>query len=70
VDFAARHTAAARQFAERTGRTAVPHESSDRYVRRHNELQEQDKQLFADRPYTWGDHWHWYLQSPRREYHG
>ena len=68
IDFAQRHMAAAAQFARDSGAAALPQEPLDQYLRRQNALHEEERQHYVDRPYTWGDHLHWYLQRPRREY--
>jgi hypothetical protein len=68
IDFAQRHMASVVQFAKETGRSPVPHEPFAQFLQRHNALEQQERELYADNPYTWGDHLHWYLQSPRREY--
>ena len=46
------------------------HERFDLYVRRQEALNEEERRLMVDDPYTWGDHLRWYLQTPRREYRG
>ena len=70
VEFARLHCKAAKRFGEESGRRPVPHETFDRYVRRQEALSDEERRLFADDPYTWGDHLGWYLQKPRREYRG
>jgi hypothetical protein len=68
VELVRRHREVVLDFAKETGRAPLPHERFDQYVRRQNENQEEERRLYADAPYTWGDHLHWYLQTPRREY--
>jgi hypothetical protein len=70
VEFVRRHAATAAAFADETGRSPLRHERFDLFVRRQEALNEEERRLFADNPYTWGDHLRWYLQSPRREYRG
>lgn len=70
LGFVEQHVEAARAWAADTGRTPLPHLRFDGFVRRQNELQDEERRLFADDPYTRGDHLRWYLQSPRREYLG
>jgi hypothetical protein len=70
VAFARQHSAVARRFAEETGRRAIAQLTFDQIVRRQNERHEEERRLFVDNPYTWGDHVGWYLQRPRREYLG
>jgi hypothetical protein len=69
-EFVQRHAAMAAAFADETGGSSLRHERFDLYVRRHEAINEEDRRLYADSPYTWGDHLHWYLQSPRRAYRG
>jgi hypothetical protein len=68
LEFVRLHAEAAGQFAKQTGRSPQRHEPLAQYVRRQNEMQEEERRLFVQRPYTWGDHWRWYLQAPRWEY--
>jgi hypothetical protein len=68
VQFVQLHTDAAAKFAAETGRTAVRHERFEQFLRRQEALQDEERQLCSDSPYTWGDHLRWYLQSPRRVY--
>jgi hypothetical protein len=56
------------EFAKETGRAPLGHERFDQFVRRQNDNQDEERRLYADAPYTWGDHLHWYLQILRREY--
>ena len=65
-----RHAAVAAAVADETGRTPLRHERFDLYVRRQEGLHEEERRLYADNPYSWGDHLRWYLQVPRREYRG
>ncbi|MBX9624571.1 MAG: hypothetical protein K2X82_12255 [Gemmataceae bacterium] len=64
------HTEAAAGWAAETGRTPLAHKRLDEFARRQNELHDDERRLFADDPYTRGDHLRWYLQSPRGEYLG
>jgi hypothetical protein len=68
--FVGRHTAMAATFAEETGRTPLRHERFDLFVRRQEAIHDEERRLYGDNPYTWGDHLRWYLQSPRRDYRG
>jgi hypothetical protein len=68
LEFIERHLAAAEKFAARTGRTPVRQESLEDYIRRQNDLQEEERQLYQDEPFTWGDAVWWYFQLPRRVY--
>jgi hypothetical protein len=70
IDFARLHAVFAEEFANETGQTPLRQEGVDAYLRRHNALHDQERQLFMDDPYTWGDHLRWYLQAPRREFLG
>lgn len=62
------HREAAAEFAKEWGRGPLGHERFDQYVRRQNDLQEEERRLYSEQPYTWGDHLRWYLQTPRAEY--
>jgi hypothetical protein len=65
-----RHAEAAARFADETGRSPLRHERFELYVRRQDAIHEDERQQFADHPYSWADHLRWYLQSPRREHRG
>jgi hypothetical protein len=68
AEFARLHMAMVAEFAEETGRRPVPHERFELVIRRHEASHEEERQRYVDHPYTWGDHLHWYLQRPRKEY--
>jgi hypothetical protein len=68
VAFAQLHAEAAAKFVAEAGDSPVRVARLEEYVRLQNGLAEEERALFADRPYTLGDHLHWYLQIPRREY--
>lgn len=68
LEFVRKHMKMATAFADADGRRALPNTDFANYVRRQNQLSEEEQQFFAGRPYTWGDHLRWYLQSPRRVY--
>ncbi len=68
IAFTRLHMAAAAAFAQETGRTPLRHESFTLHLRRQDDIHEEQRRLYAEAPYTWGDHVHWYLQWPRREY--
>lgn len=70
AEFARRHADAAAKFGAETGRRPVAHQTFEHYLRRQKELSDDERRLFADNPYTRGDHLHWYLQWPRKEYVG
>jgi hypothetical protein len=70
AEFLQKHADAVREFANETHRTAAPHGTLEEFLRRHEALQEEERRLYADDPFTWGDEWHWYLQIIRREYRG
>lgn len=70
LDFMRRHLAVVEEYAKEYGRPPLRHERWEVYVRRQNEAQEEERLLYGERPYTRGDHWHWYIQRPRREYRG
>jgi hypothetical protein len=68
VEFTRLHAKLADEFAQKEGRRILPHEPFPLVVQRANELEEEARLAFADAPYTWSDHLHWYLQIRRREY--
>lgn len=68
VAFAQLHAEATAKFAADTGNTPLRQARFDEFVRLQNGLLDEERRLYADRPYTLGDHLHWYLQWPRREY--
>lgn len=70
IAFVRLHAAAARRFAEETGRRPLGVQPFDWFVRRQEEMYEEERRLRQGEPYTWGDHLRWCLQSPRREYRG
>jgi hypothetical protein len=71
VAFTRLHAAAAEAWAQENGRTPLRHEPFNLYLRRQDEIHQELQQVYAQTPcYTWGDHLHWYLQSPRREFRG
>jgi hypothetical protein len=57
------------EFAEATGARPLRHEGFADYVRQ-DAMLEDERRLFTGNPYTWGDHFWWYLQMPRRVYLG
>ncbi|MCI0703715.1 MAG: hypothetical protein L0241_21865 [Planctomycetia bacterium] len=70
VEFVRQHATAARDFANMTGRRALKHESFADYIRRQDAMLEDERRLFSGNPYTWSDHFWWFLQIPRRTYRG
>lgn len=68
VELVRLHREAVLEYAKESGRAPLGHERFDQFLRRQNDLQDEEARLYADAPYTWGDHWHWYLQTLRREY--
>jgi hypothetical protein len=68
VAFAQIHAEAAAKFAADTGNPPLRQARFEEFVRLQNGLLDEERRLYADRPYTLGDHLHWYLQIPRREY--
>src|SRR5262245_18090194 len=66
LEFMQKHMKAARAFAEACGVRVVPAGSLAEYVRRQNAMLEEDQRYFVGSPYTWGDHFWWYLQTPRK----
>jgi hypothetical protein len=68
AEFLDRHAEAVRRFAAETGREPARHGSVEDFIRRHEELQEESRQLYKDAPYTWSDHLHWYLRRIRPAY--
>jgi len=70
VAFVQLHAEAVAKFVSETGNSPLRHARFEEYIRLQNALAEEERCLFADSPYTLGDHLHWYLQIPRREYRG
>jgi hypothetical protein len=70
VAFAHLHAEAVAKFAADTGNPPLRQARFEEFVRLQNGLLDEERRLYADRPYTLGDHLHWYLQMPRREYRG
>jgi hypothetical protein len=68
AEFLHRHTEAMRRFATATQREPAPQDSFEGYLRRQGELNEEERRLYQDAPYTWSDHLCWYLQRLRRAY--
>jgi hypothetical protein len=68
AEFLSRHTEAMRRFASATGRTPAPHGSTEEIIRRDEQKQEKNRELYGDAPYTWMDNLHRYLCVVRREY--
>ncbi len=68
--FARRHAEAVARFAEQTGDQPLRTARFEEYTRHLNALSDEERRLYADSPYTLGDHLHWYLQILRREYRG
>lgn len=63
-----RHRQMTESFARDGNRTPEPVESADDVVRLYQETIKEDRRLYGARPYTFGDHLHWWLQIRRREY--
>lgn len=68
VELVRLHAEAVEEFTKEWGRGPLGHERFEQYVRRQNDLQEEERRLYSEEPYTWGDHLRWYLQTPRKEY--
>ena len=47
------------------GLEPLPHLELETYLRRHEELQDLERELYRDDPFTWSDAWHFYLQKVR-----
>jgi hypothetical protein len=70
IGFVRQHQESVEQFTGETGRSPMPHMAFGPYLQRQNSLNDLERELYEHRPYTWGDHWHWYFQWPRRELRG
>ena len=62
------HRTVVEEFEKEWERSPVKHERFEQFVRRMNDAQDEERMLYSDHPYTWGDHLRWYLQMPRRVY--
>lgn len=56
------HTAVVDALVEETAATPVRHEPFDQYIRRQEQISEDECQGYANRPYSFRDHLRWYLQ--------
>jgi hypothetical protein len=68
VRFTQLHAEAVAKFAARTGNAPLRVTRFEEHIRLRNALAEEERRLDAGKPYTLGDHLHWYLQIPRRAY--
>jgi hypothetical protein len=70
ITFLELHAKAVAGFVAETGNRPLRHGRFEDYLRLQNALAEEERRLYADSPYTLGDHLRWYLQIPRREFRG
>ncbi|MFO0930185.1 MAG: hypothetical protein U0736_24695 [Gemmataceae bacterium] len=62
------HRQMTESFAIERNTTPASLESADDFVRQYQEAIDEDRRLYGTRPYTFGDHLHWWLQIRRRAY--
>jgi hypothetical protein len=68
VELLQRHAAAVEEHSQVIGLSPLRLLGFEAYLRRLSDDHEEHRRMYADCPYTWGDHIRWYLQMPRREY--